>query len=84
MSGIIYGISFFMNLFSLYKLTDQAVIHERGSKEAPSITDLDFPAIYRATGNISIPSAGIREPFEVWYAGKYNRSRIDYYGGKLT
>lgn len=48
-----------------------------------SIKSLNFPSIYHATGTITIPSGGIVEPFEAWYAGKYNKSRIDYYGGKI-
>ena len=46
-----------------------------------SISELRFPSIYHVTGTIKIPSASIVEPFEAWYAGKFNRSRIDYYGG---
>eukprot|EP00794_Sanderia_malayensis_P004559 gene4559-5156_t len=63
--------------------TDQANIRSEASNRTRSISELNFPAIYHATGNISIPSAGIREPFEVWYAGKHNKSRIDYYGGTV-
>lgn len=48
-----------------------------------AISDLKFPSIYHAVGTIGIPSAKITEPFEAWHAGKYNRSRIDYYHGKL-
>ena len=46
-----------------------------------SISELKFPSIYHVYGTIRIPSASINEPFQAWYAGKYNRSRIDYYEG---
>ena len=46
-----------------------------------SISELRFPSTYHVVGTIKIPSASIVEPFEAWYAGKSNKSRIDYYGG---
>ena len=55
---------------------------EEINEDSRSIKNLNFPSIYHATGTITIPSGGIVEPFEAWYAGKYNKSRIDYYGGK--
>lgn len=42
----------------------------------------EFPRMYHATGVITLPYDGISEPFEAWYAEKYNMSRIDYYYGK--
>lgn len=44
---------------------------------------IQFPSFYHTHGTISLPYDGIVEPFEAWYAGKYNMSRIDYYYGKL-
>ena len=44
---------------------------------------LKFPSCYRAQGQISLPYDGIIEPFEAWYCGKVNMSRIDYYYGKF-
>lgn len=44
---------------------------------------IQFPRFYHTHGTISLPYDGIVEPFEAWYAGKYNMSRIDYYYGKL-
>jgi hypothetical protein len=37
--------------------------------------------VYHAKGTISLPYAEIFEPFEVWYDGKNNRSRQNYYNG---
>jgi hypothetical protein len=42
-----------------------------------------FPHFYHSNGVIHLPFDDIHEPFEVWYAGDYNMSRIDYYYGKL-
>ena len=39
--------------------------------------------VYYAKGTISLPYAEIFEPFEVWYDGKNNRSRQNYYNGLL-
>ena len=41
-----------------------------------------FPRFYHATGLITLPYDNIVEPFEVWYAGEKNMSRIDYHYGK--
>ena len=43
---------------------------------------IKFPEFYHTQGTISLPFDDIIEPFEAWYAGKYNMSRIDYYYGK--
>ena len=55
---------------------------EEINDDSRSIKSLNFPSFYHATGTITIPSGGIVEPFEAWYAGKHNKSRIDYYGGE--
>ncbi|XP_068679493.1 counting factor associated protein D-like [Montipora foliosa] len=43
--------------------------------------ELKFPDFYHAQGIISLPYDGIIEPFEAWYAGQHEMSRIDYYYG---
>ena len=43
--------------------------------------ELKFPDFYHAQGIISLPYDGIIEPFEAWYAGRHEMSRIDYYYG---
>lgn len=40
-----------------------------------------FPRYYHATGLLRLPYDNIIEPFEAWYAGERNMSRIDYYYG---
>lgn len=45
--------------------------------------EIYFPESYRTTGTITLPLDGIMEPFEAWFAGKHNMSRIDYYNGRL-
>jgi hypothetical protein len=42
-----------------------------------------WPASYMAQGIINLPYAEIGEPFDAWYDGPNQRSRIDYYSGKL-
>ena len=42
-----------------------------------------FPRYYHATGMLTLPYDNIVEPFEAWYAGEKNMSRIDYYYGKF-
>ena len=41
-----------------------------------------FPNNYHATGIIILPESKIAEPFEIWYAPEYKKSRIDYYYGR--
>ena len=42
-----------------------------------------WPTSYMAKGIINLPYAEIGEPFDAWYDGSNQRSRIDYYSGKL-
>ena len=42
---------------------------------------IDFPLFYHAVGTITLPYDDLVEPFEAWYAGELNMSRIDYYQG---
>ena len=41
-----------------------------------------FPSFYHAVGTITLPFDDLVEPFEAWYAGDLNMSRIDYYYGE--
>lgn len=41
-----------------------------------------LPRRYHATGVVGLPFDEISEPFEAWFAGDFNMSRIDYYNGK--
>jgi hypothetical protein len=40
-----------------------------------------FPQDFHVTGSISLPYAGLEEPFNVWTYGSLGRQRIEYYGG---
>lgn len=40
-----------------------------------------FPRCYHSSGLLSLPFDDIVEPFEAWFAGERNMSRIDYYYG---
>lgn len=46
-----------------------------------ALYDEYFPRYYHATGILSLPFDDIVEPFEAWFAGDRNMSRIDYYYG---
>lgn len=51
-------------------------------KEENSIKyKINFPMFYHAVGTITLPFDDLVEPFETWYAGELNMSRIDYYYG---
>lgn len=41
-----------------------------------------FPRFYHTAGLLSLPFDDIVEPFEAWFAGEKNMSRIDYYYGE--
>jgi hypothetical protein len=41
-----------------------------------------WPTSYTAKGIINLPYAEIGEPFDAWYDGPNQRSRIDYYSGR--
>lgn len=57
----------------------EAVLKE----EASSIRyKIKFPTFYHSVGTITMPYDDLVEPFEAWYAGELNMSRIDYYQGK--
>jgi hypothetical protein len=43
-----------------------------------------WPTSYTAKGIINLPYAEIGEPFDAWYDGPNQRSRIDYYSGMLN
>lgn len=42
---------------------------------------IQFPSFYHSVGTITMPYDDLVEPFESWYAGDLNMSRIDYYQG---
>ena len=46
-------------------------------------TEIKFPTSYHATGRLFLPHSNIVEPFEIWFASDFNRSRIDYYYGRI-
>ena len=41
-----------------------------------------FPVNYHSTGLLRLPHSGIKEPFEIWFSRKDQRSRVDFYYGK--
>lgn len=43
-----------------------------------------FPKHYHASGLLILPYDKIVEPFEAWFAGDQNMSRIDYYYGMIN
>lgn len=47
------------------------------------LRSLHFPSEYHATGVLSLPTSNISEPFEVWHSKTHDKSRIDYYHGKI-
>ena len=63
-------------------ITRRSLRTDLSDNDAPLLPK-PFPRNYHATGKLFLPHGNIMEPFEVWYAGDYNRSRIDYYFGKL-
>lgn len=56
---------------------------EQDNKPGGDLRSLHFPSEYHATGVLSLPTSNINEPFEVWHSQTYDKSRIDYYHGKL-
>ena len=91
--GIILAVLYSVAVESMEKYPESRLMNKRTNEQESeedfqlkkrSISSLHFPSIYHAAGNIRIPSAGIVEPFEAWYAGKLNKSRIDYYEGKIS
>ena len=60
------------------------IVEDKLKQEESSIRyQIDFPNFYHAVGTITLPFDDLVEPFEAWYAGELNMSRIDYYYGKL-
>ncbi|KAK3730861.1 hypothetical protein QZH41_009981, partial [Actinostola sp. cb2023] len=56
-------------------------LHRRDVGDYDDVYDRMFPRRYHATGFLSLPFDDIVEPFEAWFAGDINMSRIDYYYG---
>ena len=77
----------FAGLKNQSKITDpndsesaiQKIIEEEKGSEKYKIS---FPLFYHSVGTITLPYDGLVEPFESWYAGELNMSRIDYYQGR--
>lgn len=57
---------------------------EKSHEHGVDLRSLHFPTEYHATGVLSLPTSNINEPFEVWHSQTYDKSRIDYYHGKLV
>lgn len=57
---------------------------EQEYKPGVDLRSLHFPTEYHATGVLSLPTSNINEPFEVWHSQTYDKSRIDYYRGKIN
>ena len=71
-------------IFEVYKMSQDSILRLVkldivGDYDA--LYDEYFPRYYHATGILSLPFDGIVEPFEAWFAGARNMSRIDYYYG---
>lgn len=74
-------------VFEVYKMSQDSIL--RFAKhdivgDYDALYDEYFPRHYHATGILSLPFDSIVEPFEVWFAGDRNMSRIDYYYGKYA
>lgn len=57
---------------------------EKAQEHGVDLRSLHFPTEYHATGILSLPTSIINEPFEVWHSQTYDKSRIDYYHGRLV
>lgn len=57
---------------------------EKPQEHGVDLRSLHFPTEYHATGILSLPTSNINEPFEVWHSQTYDKSRIDYYHGRLV
>ena len=65
---------------------DSDLINSRRSFEKKNVTghkEVRFPRNYHATGRLFLPHSNIVEPFEIWFTSDFNRSRIDYYYGRI-
>lgn len=73
-------------IYQLYGNDLDLIISKRSlemeNKTAPPLA-VNFPNNYHATGRLFLPHSNIVEPFEIWFTKDFNRSRIDYYYGKL-
>jgi hypothetical protein len=70
----------------VYLSVDKRVIRGLNTRDIvgtyDDIYDRLLPRRYHSTGVVSLPFDEISEPFEAWFAGDVNKSRIDYYYGK--
>ena len=60
---------------------ENATLMQDDEPQGSFIESIKFPDFYHAQGIISLPYDGIIEPFEAWFAGRHQMSRIDYYYG---
>lgn len=60
---------------------ENATLLQDEESQESVLEKIKFPEFYHAQGIISLPYDGIIEPFEAWYAGQHQMSRIDYYYG---
>ena len=60
---------------------ENATLMQDDEPQGSFIDSIKFPDFYHAQGIISLPYDGIIEPFEAWFAGRHQMSRIDYYYG---
>lgn len=72
-------------IFEVYKMSQDSILLRLVKRDIvgdyDSLYDEYFPRYYHATGILSLPFDDIAEPFEAWFAGDRNMSRIDYYYG---
>ncbi|XP_066922832.1 counting factor associated protein D-like [Clytia hemisphaerica] len=70
------------NQDKLNKTSEDSAIRKivEGERESERY-NINFPLFYHAVGTITLPFDDLVEPFEAWYAGELNMSRIDYYQG---
>ena len=71
-------------IFEVYKMSQDSVLRVVKRDivgDYDALYDAYFPRCYHATGILSLPFDDIVEPFEAWFAGDRNTSRIDYYYG---
>lgn len=61
--------------------TDLTLVKHDIVGDYDELYDEYFPRHYHATGLLTLPFDDIVEPFEAWFAGDRNMSRIDYYYG---
>ena len=72
---------FLLNKSNVFRLAPTISVFRRMIHRHPRPI---FPINYHSTGLLRLPHGNIKEPFEIWFTSKYQRSRVDFYYGKLT